>query len=196
MDMKKILVGITALLIAISIFGDHTPSKNTSKNPTVDSHKTTTSKVLNLGLTVDKFKSVYNQNVLERNIPQLLLNNIEFIRGKKYDTFGQQYIQSFYLLGKIDKKTNLIKSVHITKKFVLNGNSRKSEAQAAAIAFLLIVKTLSPSLTSTERAAILDSFSSSSKKYTSVVKGDIRYSQALLENGKVLMLSAEAKDVK
>ncbi len=194
MNLKKILGSIAVLFIVVAIWGDHKPSQTKSTNIPAESPKIVTSNALNLGLTVDEFKAAYNQNVLNRNVPQLLLNNIEFVPGRDYDSFGQQYIQSFYLLGKIDKKTNLIKSIHITKILVLNGDARNAEARAAAIAFLLVVQTLSPSLNSTERAAILDSFSASSKKYSSVIKGDIRYSQALLENGKVLMLSAEPKD--
>lgn len=117
----------------------------------------------------------------------------EFGTGKDRDTFGYQFISSFYLFGKIDDETGYIKSLHVTKALMLKGADRKAEAQAAAAVFLMVIRTLSPELNADERAEIIQRFSKSSGQYTSFDARKVVYSQSLLEDGKILMLSATIK---
>lgn len=147
-------------------------------------------KIQDLGLTLEEFTASYNQNVRERNIPQLLLTNIETEQGGE---FGNKFNQGFWLLGTTDKTTGKINQVIIAKALMLSGADRKAEIQAAGMAFLLVVKTLSPELTAEERAAIIDGFSS--RPYSSVTKGNVKYSSLLMDNGSVINLAAEAKDL-
>ena len=182
--MRKIYLVVIAVL-AIMIFSGGGGNKKSPEN-----------KIEDLGITVEEFQAQYNQNALEKNLPQMQITNFEFGTDKSSDTFGYKFVDTFYLWGKVNPKTGKIKSLSVTKALVLNGNDRKAEMQAAAGAFLIMVKTLSPELTAERRAAIIDKFSESDKPYVAVTEGNIKYNQAFMDNGKVLMLSADVKDKK
>lgn len=172
-------------MLAIIIFSGGGGNKKSPEN-----------KIEDLGITVEEFQAQYNQNALEKNLPQMQITNFEFGNGDSADTFGYKFVDTFFLFGKINSETGKIKSLSITKALVFNGNDRKTEMQASASAFLIMVKTLSPELTAEGRAAIINKFSASDKPYVAVTEGNIKYNQAFMDNGKVLMLSADVKDKK
>lgn len=149
-----------------------------------------------LGITVDEFKKAFNENALARKVPQLVIKDITFgeVGSKNEYTFGYQFIQSFYLLGTVNKETGKIEKLAICKALVLNGDDRVAEMQATGAAFLIMVQTLSPDISKNERANILNTFNKNFRRYSEVVKGNIKYSQALVSNDKILMLSADPVD--
>lgn len=148
-------------------------------------------KVLNLGMTIQEFKSAFDRIAVERNVPQFVLNDIRFFdSGEK---FVQQYPAGLYLFGVIDRKTGLLKEVTITKEFVLSKNKRQSEVDVASIAFLVALAALNPALSSNERAEILNKLSKNAEN-SSVMIGNADYSSLLFDKGKSLSLSIKAKD--
>lgn len=152
-------------------------------------------KVTDLGITIKDFQTNFNKNARARNVPQMQLNNLEFGTDDKSNMFWNKFFSDrFALFGTINLDTNKIERANVLMKLSLSGEDRKAEAKAASLAFLIMVQTLSPSLNSEERAAILNKFSASSKPSVAVDIGDIQYSQVLLESGNVLMLSADVKD--
>lgn len=156
------------------------------------SDKENTNKKSDLWITASDFQTAFNYYAVQRGVPQMKIN-IEFGTGDTADIFGYKFANGFYLLGEVNSKTGKVKKVSVVKEKMKN----QTEAQAAAVAFLLIVQTLSTEIDSAERAAILDKFTTASerhKRYIAVVEGDIEYSQALIKNGTTLMLSAESKN--
>lgn len=182
-----LLVIVISAVIGYIVFSDKTEN-NLPKN--------NVSQAVDLGFTVEEFKKAYNKNAVEKNLPQMKITNFEFGTSDSSNTFGYKFVDTFYLWGKVNPETRKITSISVTKALVLRGSDRKAEMQAAASAFLIMVKTLSPELTSNERAAILNKFSESGKPYTEVTEGNIKYSQAIMDNDKILMLSADPKDTK
>lgn len=201
--MKRSLSLILAIMILFLSGCGGSSEKSTNESVQNESVNTKSvksesarAKELLIKMSVEEFKTAYNQHALERNVPKLQIGEIEFGTGKDSDTFGYKFIDTFYLFGKIDEETGYIKSLSITKALVLSGADRKAEMQTAALAFLTMVQTLSPELSSKERADILTKLGNSTKPYIEVIQGNIKYSQALMENGKILMLSAEPKELK
>lgn len=185
------------ILLAIFLFtgsGGDENSKSTNSDLEKSNTKVEVQKAVDLGITVEKFQADFNQNALEKNLPQMQISGFEFGAGNSPDTIIHKFIDTFYLYGKVNSKTGNIKSISVVKALVFSGSDRKAEAVTAAAAFLIMVKTLSPELTAEERAAIIKKFSASNKPYVAVTEGNIKYNQAFMEDGKVLMLSADIKD--
>ena len=159
------------------------------KNVTADKEKM----YLNLGITIEEFKSKFNKIAIERNVEQLALNNIQYFDNK--EKFAQRYPAELYLFGVVDKKTGFLKEVTVGKKFILSDSKRQSEVEVAGVTFLVAVAALNPELSADERADILNKLSEKPKN-SSVVIGNAKYSSLLFDKGKSLSLSIEAKDIK
>lgn len=183
--IEKFLIVATLMIFGLFLYG------RISKPPPAEKVSPENLKSLDLGITAEEFKSVYNQKALERNLPQMQIGDIELGTGSGKNTFGYKFVDTFYLFGEVNPNTGRIKELNITKAIVLS--DEESEFQVAALAFLIMIQTLSPALNSSERAAILNKFSSNSKPYSSIVEGNIKYSMSLLENGKIVMFSAAPK---
>ena len=173
-------------------------NKETSEQSTPDKAKieqpaTEREEILDLGITIEEFKSAFNRIASERNVPQLALNDIQFFdNGGK---FVQQYPAGLYLFGVVDKKTGFLKEISIGKEFILNESKRQSEVEIAGVTFLIAVAALNPELSADERAEILNKLSEKAKN-SSVVVGNAKYSSLLFDKGKSLSLSINAKDSK
>lgn len=179
--IEKILLAVTIVLL-VSIF-----SRRSYVDPPVTESapvKLSPARVLDLGMTLDEFKATYNLNAMSRNVPQLMLNNVE----TEDDAFANKFTAGFWLMGYVDKTTGNVKEIVIMEALDF------LDSKPAALAFLIMVETLSPELTKAERAAILDEFSAR-PKYSSTIRGNVRYGTLLSDGGKILNLSAEAKDL-
>ena len=183
--IEKFLIVATLIMLGLLVYG------RISKITPSDKISPENLELPNLGFTVGEFKSVYNQKALERNLPQMQIGDIEFGTGDNKNKFGYKFIDTFYLSGEVNLDTGRIKELNITKAIILS--DEESEYQVAALAFLIMIQTLSPVLNSSERAAILNKFSADSKPYSSIVEGNIKYSMSILENGKIVMFSAVPK---
>ena len=167
---------IAIMIMAMMIVGCGNEAKTENENEEVD-----------LWITAWDFETLFNQKAAARNVPQLQLN-IEFGTGDAKYTFGHKFQNTFYLMGEINPETRKIKTVSIIKNLITK--NKQAEMQASAVAFLIMVQALSPDLDSSERAEILEKFLESNKRYTSVIKDDVKYSQTFIDGGKTLMLSA------
>lgn len=186
--IEKIIILVT---VAIWLYVLKGSFQKTSEN--VPAKIESAPKELALEISVEEFKAAYNKVALERNVPKLKIDEFEFGTGKDRTIFKHQFIKGFYLFGKIDDETGYIKDLTVTNALTLSGTDRKAQVQATAYVFLMIIQTLAPELSVDERAGIIDKFADS-KNFIKVDTDKIEYSQALLEDGKVLMLSATVKE--
>ena len=183
--IEKILIVATLILGGMFLVG-----KLTKKSPAIGK----TPEILksqDLEISLEDFQIRYNKNALERNLPQMQLKGIEFGKTDR-NTFGYKFVDTFYLLGKINPETGKIKSLSVTKQIVLNDNN---ELKISALAFLIMIQTLQPSLSAAERSAIIEKFSSDSQPYSKFVAGNIEYSMAILQDKKILVFSADPKKI-
>ncbi len=195
--MKKYLS--VALIVATMIFvgfviekADKKADKQVTPAETkIEQHVAEPEKVLNLGMTIEEFKLAFDRVAVERNVPQLALNDLKSFDSR--EKFVQQYPAGLYLFGVVDKITGFLKEVTIAKEFILSESKRQSEAEVAGIAFLVAVAALNQELSPDERTEILNKLSSKPKNI-SVVMGNAEYSSLLFDKGKSLSLSIKAKD--
>lgn len=181
--IEKIIAAIIVMLVVVTFAKrmDSAPSKPVMIEPL----KAPPAKVLDLGMTLEEFTATYNLNAMARNVPQLMLKNVEM----EQDAFSNKFIDGFWLLGYVDKTTGKVTRIMLAETPSTLGS------KPAALAFLIMVETLSPELTKEERAAILNKFSDR-PKYSSTIEGNVRYTTHLSEGGMILNFSAEAKDLK
>lgn len=191
--MKKFLsiALIVAAVILVGCGSEKADKQVTSAETKIEQRVAEPEKVLNLGMTIEEFKSAFDRIAVERNVSQLALNDIQsFDSGEK---FVQQYPAGLYLFCEVDRKTGFLKEVTIAKEFILSESKRQSEVDVAGVAFLVAVAALNPELSSDERAEILNKLSKKPKN-SSVVIGNTEYSSLLFDKGKSLSLSIKAKD--
>lgn len=184
-----LIILVVFIFLRVGFHNDNSPNVPKS-GITSDNSETEIFPELKKEISVEEFRSAYNAVAQERNVPDLRINEFEFGTGNDRDKFGYKFAQGFFLLGEIDDETGYIKILSVTKAFVLSGSKRKMEAQVAALVFLMVVQVLTPELSPNERADIINQFADSKKPYVEFSTDKITYSQTLLEDGKVLMLSA------
>lgn len=193
--MKKffLLALMFVILVSCGCGNEKSAEQPAPAEPKAEQHVAEPEKILNLGMTIDEFKLAFDRIVVERNVPQLALNDIRsFDGGKK---FVQQYPAGLYLFGVVDRKTGFLKEVTIGKKFILSENGLQSEVEVTGGAFLFAVEALNPELSPDDRAEILNKLSKNPKKSLVVIE-NVEYSSLLFDKGKSLSLSIKAKDNK
>lgn len=78
-NIEKILLFIT-VVIAFVVLPNKFMSRPQNSN-TVTQKAVETPEVVDLGMTLEEFQAEYNQNALDRNLPQMQLKNVEFGTG-------------------------------------------------------------------------------------------------------------------
>ena len=196
-DVMKKNFPVVLILAAVIIVGCKSVSSKVADEPIqtspIETKAEQPEEILNLGITIEDFETAFNRTAVERNVPQLVLNDVQFFdNGEK---IVQKYPAGLYLFGVVDKKNGFLKEVTVCKEFLLNRSERQSEAVVAGITFLIAVAALKPELSSDERAEILNKLSRDAKN-SSVVMNNTKYSSLLFDNGKSLALSIRAGNSK
>lgn len=185
--IERAIIALSVVFFVVGVshrFSAHTDSPKLEPAPVVVKKP---SKVLDLGMTFEQFQASFRTNAVILNVPQLAIDAAKLSNGE----FKHEYVLSFYINGTVDEATQRLKDVSILKFYVQNGYEKQLERKATAIAFLVLVRTLNPEMTSAERAELLEKFSGSFSR-GSVVRGKVKYS--FIEDGESLCFFAKAKD--
>lgn len=192
--IEYVLVALIVTVFVCVISRDSTsPNVAKSKTPSLTSGVEIPPTELKTEMSLEEFRLAYNEIATDRNVLSLQIKDFEIGNGEHRDIFSYSFYKGFNLIGKIDDETGYVKNVSVAHKFVLSGEDRQKEAQVIGLVFLMVVQTLSPELTSVERAKILETFAESPKRYVKFDTEKIKYSQAFFDDNGTVLLSADVK---
>ena len=182
--IEKILVAIiTALVVVIFV-------RRIGGTPRNDATRNIQPKSVDLGITYRGFINRYNALTKWYELPEFALTKLYLKEKNDVETFFYDLGGTVVLFGDKDKTTGLLTSVTVGCE-PEKGYSEKGVVSRAGVAYIFVIRVLSPELTEEQSKEVMTVLASNLKNY-SVLKGNIRY-RSHIYNG-MLLLSAEGKD--
>lgn len=188
---------VVVLIISAILYIQMNESKvvNESEPPKQDVNREKDEKVITLGLTIEKFQKIINQNILDNNLQVFNIHDNNSEKNGSFET--NEFKLSKYILvhSLIDKKSNEITSSQL---IILSDNTKSASINEIMLGFTVFIGSIDATLSKEERVEIIEELGLLTESVdllnltNSIVKNDITYSYyGSVEEG--IWLTASAK---
>lgn len=153
-------------------------------------------KILNLGMTAEQFKSKFNNCVIQSGVDNFfLIGDIRINTGSVQDVLQYNFSESLIMQGAVDKSNGLVKEV-----WLFGSPKTNIESMQLLTAYALLIGTVNPELSINERGNLLKELKLSADEIESLrtskgtaVRGNIKYTTLLIDG--IFQFIASAKDL-